>query len=196
MTDNEIISIDEAIRHCETYFERDDLYRKEHKQLAKWLEELKESYNTINRQASKNERLALELDISKALHKEAVAERDFYCHQMIRFESMFKTAKSEAIKEFVERLKEIIYTHMDRVDVDGVVLLKRIDDSIDNLVKEMMKEEGTVIDARAEAIKEFAEKLKRYSVVDNLSVDGKETGYTVYVDDIDKLVKEMTEEEK
>lgn len=189
MTDNEIISIDEVIRHCETYFERDDLYRKEHKQLAKWLEELKESHNTINRQA-------LELDISKAFHKEAVAERDFYCHQMIRFESMFKTAKSEAIKEFVERLKEIIYTHMDRVDVDGVVLLNRIDDSIDNLVKEMMKEEGTVIDARAEAIKEFAEKLKRYSVVDNLSVDGKETGYTVYVDDIDKLVKEMTEEEK
>ena len=138
MTDNEIISIDEAIRHCyETYFERDDLYRKEHKQLAKWLEELKESHNTINRQASENERLALELDISKALHKEAVAERNFYCHQMIRFESMFKTAKSEAIKEFVE-------------------------------------------------------KLKKHSFVDNLSLDGKET---VYVDDIDNLVKEMTEEE-
>lgn len=144
MTDNEIISIDEAIRHCyETYFERDDLcreYRKEHKQLAKWLEELKESHNTINRQASENERLALELDISKALHKEAVAERNFYCHQMIRFESMFETAKSEAIKEFVERLKEIIYTHMDRVDVDGVVVLTRIDNSIDNLVKEMTEE--------------------------------------------------------
>lgn len=47
---------------------------------------------------------------------------------------------------------------------------------------------------RLQAIKEFAEKLKRYGVVDNLSVDGKETGYTVYVDDIDNLVKEMTEE--
>ena len=46
---------------------------------------------------------------------------------------------------------------------------------------------------RTEAIKEFAERLKRYSFVDNLSLDGKET---VYVDDIDKLVKEMTEEEK
>lgn len=44
--------------------------------------------------------------------------------------------------------------------------------------------------AKSEAIKEFAERLKRYSFVDNLSLDGKET---VYVDDIDKLVKEMTE---
>lgn len=41
------------------------------------------------------------------------------------------------------------------------------------------------------AIKEFAERVKRYSFVDNLSLDGKET---VYVDDIDNLVKEMTEE--
>ena len=45
--------------------------------------------------------------------------------------------KYESIKEFVERLKEIIYTQMDRVDVDGVILLTRIDNSIDNLVKEM-----------------------------------------------------------
>lgn len=45
---------------------------------------------------------------------------------------------------------------------------------------------------KSEAIKEFVEKLKRYSFVDNLSLDGKET---VYVDDIDNLVKEMTEVE-
>lgn len=66
MTDNEIISIDEAIRHCyETYFERDDLCRecrKEHKQLAKWLEELKESRNTINRQAAEIENLKIEIE--------------------------------------------------------------------------------------------------------------------------------------
>ena len=48
--------------------------------------------------------------------------------------------KSEAIKEFAERLKEIIYTHENRVDVDGIVLLIRIDNSIDNLVKEMTEE--------------------------------------------------------
>lgn len=49
--------------------------------------------------------------------------------------------KSEAIKEFAERLKEIIYTHENRVDVEGIVLLTRIDNSIDNLVKEMTEEE-------------------------------------------------------
>ena len=43
---------------------------------------------------------------------------------------------------------------------------------------------------RLQPIKEFVEKLKRYSFVDNLSLDGKET---VYIDDIDNLVKEMTE---
>lgn len=43
---------------------------------------------------------------------------------------------------------------------------------------------------RLQAIKEFAERLKKHSFVDNLSLDGKET---VYVDDIDNLVKEMTE---
>ena len=133
MTDNEIIK---ALKCCE--------YTDE---LCCMCPEIKDgeciqrlhtmALDLINRQASENERLALELDISKALHKEAVAERNFYCHQMIRFESMFKTAKSEAIKEFVERLKEIIYTHMDRVDVDGIVLLTRIDNSIDKIAKEM-----------------------------------------------------------
>ena len=47
--------------------------------------------------------------------------------------------------------------------------------------------------AKSEAIKEFAEKLKEYSFLDNLSLDGKET---VYVDDIDNLVEEMMEELK
>ena len=43
---------------------------------------------------------------------------------------------------------------------------------------------------RVQAIKEFAERLKRYSFVDNLSLNGKET---VYVADIDNIIKEMTE---
>ena len=54
--------------------------------------------------------------------------------------------------------------------------------------QEFLKEKQTT---KSEAIKEFAEKLKEYSFLDNLSLDGKET---VYVDDIDNLVKEMTEE--
>ena len=46
--------------------------------------------------------------------------------------------KSEAIKEFAERLDEMIYaTHGNIVDVDGIVLLSYIDDDINKLVKEM-----------------------------------------------------------
>ena len=89
-----------------------------------------QALDLINRRAAETERLALELDISKALHKEAVAERNFYCHQMIRFESMFKTAKSNAIKEFAERVKKGLgFGHFIRAE------------DIDNLVTEMMEEE-------------------------------------------------------
>lgn len=94
----------------------------------------------INRQKAEIKRLGTELDLSKALHKEAVAERNFYCHQMIRFESMFKTAKSAAIKEFAERLKrtsiglEIGDDKKLKMTVVSTV-------AIDNLVTEMMEEE-------------------------------------------------------
>ncbi len=57
------------------------------------------------------------------------------------------------------------------------------------------KNQGNLFWARVqtsnlEAIKGFAERLKKHSFVDTLSLDGKET---VYVDDIDRLVKEIQE---
>lgn len=58
MTDERIISIDEAIEHCYEVADRKcDDCGKEHLQLAKWLEELKESRETINRQKAENESL-------------------------------------------------------------------------------------------------------------------------------------------
>lgn len=94
----------------------------------------------INRQKAEIKRLGTELDLSKSFHKEAVAERNFYYHQMIRFENMFKTAKSEAIKEFAERLKrtsvglEIGDDKKFKMTIVSTV-------AIDNLVKEMTEEE-------------------------------------------------------
>lgn len=85
-------------------------------------------------------------------------------------------------------MKEIIYAYENRVDVDGIIILNRIDDGIDNLVKEMMKEVGTVIDARAEAIKDFAERLKNT----NSTMDKR----IISVERIDNLVKEMTKEKE
>ena len=60
-----------------------------------------------------------------------------YKNQGNLFWARVQTSNLEAIKDFAERLKEIIYTHENRVDVDGIILLTRIDNSIDNLVKEM-----------------------------------------------------------
>lgn len=67
-------------------------------------------------------------------------EADRWQNAFCKANEDMSTIKFEAIKEFAERLKEIIYTHMDRVDVDGVVLLTRVDNSIDNLVKEITEE--------------------------------------------------------
>jgi hypothetical protein len=61
MTDNNIIkafNIDEAIKHCyEVAEQMCNECGKEHLQLAEWLEELKTSRETINRQKAEIERL-------------------------------------------------------------------------------------------------------------------------------------------
>lgn len=133
MTDNEIISIDEAIRHCyETYFERDDLCREcreEHKQLAKWLEELKESRNTINRQAAEIENLKIEIERMENQNTLLLKKK---CKDI---NTARKIIKSEAIKDFAERLKrtsvglEIGDDKKFKMTVVSTV-------AIDNLVKE------------------------------------------------------------
>ena len=87
----------------------------------------KNALDLINRQAAEIERLR---NRNKFLEIE-------YKNQGNLFWARVQTSNLEAIKGFAERLKKIIYTHMDRVDVDGVVLLTRIDNSIDNLVEEM-----------------------------------------------------------
>lgn len=81
-------------------------------------------------------------------------------------------------KAEIERLNTILSKNADTAFQDG------LDENRDFFKKEVEPE------IRNEAIKEFAERLKRYSFVDNLSLNGKET---VYVADIDNVVKEMTE---
>ena len=90
----------------------------------------KNALDLTNRQAAEIERLR---NRNKFLEIE-------YKNQGNLFWARVQTSNLEAIKGFAERLKKIIYTHMDRVDVDGVVLLTRVDNSIDNLVKEMTEE--------------------------------------------------------
>ena len=49
--------------------------------------------------------------------------------------------KSEAIKEFAERLIDKIFTYTKYVDVDGVVILNRICRMMEDIEKEMTEEE-------------------------------------------------------
>lgn len=69
--------------------------------------------------------------------------------------------------------------------------LERKEDELNRAKVEISKHFDYMDSAANEALIDFAERLKRYSFVDNLSLDGKET---VYVDDVDNLVKKMTEE--
>ena len=128
MTDNEIIK---ALEYCNTDVRENTCpkcaFYKKHRCSTLMLNAVSD---LINRQKAEIERLT-----AKILVKDNI--NDYNTAQLRIAREELRTAKSEATKDFAKRLKEIIYTHMDRVDVDGVVLLTRVDNSIDNLVKEM-----------------------------------------------------------
>ena len=120
MTDEQIIK---AYERCFTLgFDESTCYECPfYTATAKCTEDLRDSVlDLINRQKAEIERLKKNID----------GLNIFTTNHM-------KVIRLQAIKEFAERLKEIIYTHENRVDVEGIVLLTRIDNSIDNLVKEM-----------------------------------------------------------
>lgn len=131
MTDEQIIK---ALEYCSTDIRENTCpkcaFYKKHRCSTLMLNAVSD---IINRQKAEIKRLGTELDLSKSFHKEAVAERNFYYHQMIRFKNIFKTAKSEAIKEFAERLKE-------RRGLNQMCIAIVSKDEIDNLVKEMTEE--------------------------------------------------------
>lgn len=96
----------------------------------------RELNNVINRQKAEIERLKQELDLSKVFHREAVAERNLYLHQMAYHKNAYKTAKSEAIKEFAERLKRTsIGLEIGDDKKFKMTIVSTV--AIDNLVKEM-----------------------------------------------------------
>ena len=91
----EIVQIDKAIRHCwEDILERTDWdieTRDEHRNIAKWLEELKTSRETISRQKTEIERLQEKYDRTMDNLKAVLDERADH---------------TEAVKEVLERLKD------------------------------------------------------------------------------------------
>ena len=88
-----------------------------------------------------------------------------------------------------ERLEDENYTLKNKIEIRDN-LIEQLGSDIDVKYNTIYTMREKLKNSKSEAIKEFAERLKKHNFVDNLSLDGKET---VYVDDIDNLVKEMTE---
>ena len=135
MTDNEIIK---ALEYCSTDVRENTCpkcaFYKKHRCSTLMVNAVSDF---ISRYKAKNESLK---QIINEQDKEILKlqNRIIFWRKNLNYQP--EKIKSEATKDFAKRLKEIIYTHMDRVDVDGVVLLTRVDNSIDNLVKEMTEE--------------------------------------------------------
>ena len=138
MTDNEIIKafkdllneqVDGYTDHVETGGERYEFIEKE-------LELLKETDNLINRQQAEIERLCVEVD-------ELIIAKDLLFDEA---EALIKKAKSEAYKEFAEKVSKLICdnTYPD-FDKDGkAVNIWNAKDGykqIDNLLKETESEQ-------------------------------------------------------
>ena len=91
-----------------------------------------------------------------------------------------------------ERLEDENYTLKNKIEIRDN-LIEQLGSDIDVKYNTIYTMREKLKNSKSEAIKEFVKKVKRYSFVDNLSLDGKET---VYVDDINSIAKEMTEVEK
>ena len=84
---------------------------------------LDETINLVNRRNNLIEQLGNDVN----------RKYDLIC----KLEEEVETAKSEAIKEFVEKLTDKIFVYIKYVDVDGVVILNRILRMMEDIEKEM-----------------------------------------------------------
>lgn len=126
MTDNEIIKAMEWLERL-----------KRDTDVSEWAESLKIILNEYNRQKAEIERLQTNEQIATAVISESSAEIEELQRTITELQHKnkeLKTAKSEAIKEFAERLTD----KADLIKVNPFDSKWAISqDNIDNLVKEM-----------------------------------------------------------
>lgn len=103
----------------------------------------------------------------------------------------------EIVKCYNRAIKNIDRINRQKAEIENLKVelkvMQRKEDELHRAKVEISKHFDYLDEAANEAIKEFAERLKEHSFVDNLSLDGKEI---VYREDIDNLATEMTEAEK
>lgn len=96
----------------------------------------------------------------------------------------------EELKETTEKFNCQQYVYADLSDIirDKNAEIERLNKEVDRLSQIVLYHDGHIADARAEAIKEFAERLKKIAY--------KYFVYSVTVNEIDNLVKEMVGDSK
>lgn len=95
----------------------------------------------INRQKTEIERLNFEIEeVNKIAREDELQALEENKENAEIFLQAIKQAKSEAIKEFAERLRNVMNKYI--LDYHEVVLKMSIEDDMDNLVKEMAESEG------------------------------------------------------
>lgn len=111
MTDeqiNEIVLINKIIEKCylkALSHDTDINSKHELRQIAKWLGEIEKNWERIDRQNAEIERLKKELDWQKSVNKEL---REDVENLNEKFHNQFKTQKSEARKEFAEKIEQVL----------------------------------------------------------------------------------------
>ena len=95
----------------------------------------------------------------------------------------------EELKETTEKFNCQQYVYADLSDIirDKNAEIERLNKEVDRLSQIVLYHDGHIADARAEAIKEFAERLK----TEQSFYDGQETRIYLTEKDLDNLVKEM-----
>jgi len=96
--------------------------------------------NLINRQKAEIENLREENEIYRRVNFLIAGQRDERDKEIVSLESELKTAKSEAIREFAERLKNLIYPQLSISTYEKGEAFHFCLDEIDSLVKEMAEE--------------------------------------------------------
>ena len=94
----------------------------------------------INRQKAEIENLREENEIYRRANFLIAGQRDERDKDIVRLESELETAKSEAIREFAERLKNLIYPQLGISTYEKGEAFHFCLDEIDSLVKEMTEE--------------------------------------------------------
>lgn len=153
ITEAEIITIDEAIKHSyEVAGRKCDDCGKEHLQLAKWLEELKKNRDIITCQKAKIAELEAEVERLQKAGEEAIT-----CFN--RMESLYKikckeleVAKSEAYREFASKLK------YERFNQLGICTVNSVVDKIEYTLKELTEKNDFKLEVENENLSHFSEK--------------------------------------